>query len=111
MNPTTGLELWSDLIGFLSALVILLPTLRAEKFLKFVAEFRWSVDDAERKGAEDPNVPKFLKWLENEPGTWSGFDAVCLRVGAALLVLSFGLKIVYHGATRAWFGGLLAPLI
>lgn len=111
MNPTTGLELWSDVFGFLSAIVMLLPILRAEKVLKFVASFRGSVDQAARSGAGDPNAGKYLQWLENEPGKWSPFDSACLRAGAALLVLSFGLKIVFHGATRGWLGDLLATLI
>jgi hypothetical protein len=111
MNPTTGLELWSDVIGFFSAIAMLLPTLRADKLLKFVAQFRGSLKEARRSGGVDPNADKYLEWLENEPGKWSRFDAVCLRLGAALLVLSFGLKIVYHAATRAWFGGLFTSLV
>lgn len=111
MNPTTGLELWSDFIGFLSAIVMLLPTLRAERVVKFVTSFRRDVHNAAQQGGGDPNAGRYLQWLENEPGKWSPFDSACLRVGAALLVLSFGLKIVYHGATRGWLGGLLTCLI
>ena len=102
MNPTVGLELWSDLIGFLSAIVMLLPVLRADRLLKFVTSFRSDFDKAQQRGGGDPNAGRYLRWLENEPGKWSYFDSACLRVGAALLVLSFGLKIVYHGATRGW---------
>jgi hypothetical protein len=102
--PTSALELWSDVVGFVAAVIMLLPAVRADRLLQFITQFRQATADARKRGSGDPNLDKYLDWLANTSGTWSSFDGWCLRLGALLLVLSFALKLCHHLGTRAWFG-------
>lgn len=101
---TSGWELWSDIVGFIAGVVMLAPVIRADRLLRFIADFRRSTADAVQRGAADPNLKTYSDWLESASGTWSFFDGVCLRAGAGLLVISFALKLCHHLITRGWFG-------
>lgn len=92
-----SLEVWSDLVGVLSAAAMVVPAWKADSLAAFLAEFRAALGkrrDASQVG--DPNTAAVLTDLERLAASWKAPDRRLLRGGVALLGASFVLKVGHH---------------
>lgn len=87
-------EGWSDLCGLLSGLALVVTAWRNDGLYGFVDRLRAAVDAAKARASADEMAPTVVAALEGELGRWSWIDRWSLRAGAALLVLSFALKLL-----------------
>ena len=89
-----SLEVWSDIVGLLSALAMAIPAWRADSTAAFMRDFRAALGAPRRGG--DPNAGDVMTDLERLSATWKAPDRRWLRAGVALLALSFLLKMSHH---------------
>lgn len=93
------LEVASDLLGFFSAILLLVPTLRGSAARYLVVKRRTEILERYKSEGREPN-PEVLRTLqEGEDVAASLFrreDRALVVWGFRLLVGSFGLKLIYH---------------
>lgn len=90
------LELLSDVAGLLSGICLLVTAWRNDGLLGFIERMRAVVGEARTLGVADAKTDKVLDGLQAELNRWTWLDRWSLRLGAALLVAAFGLKMVYN---------------
>lgn len=104
-----SLEAWSDALGLLSGVALLVTAWRNDGLYGFVDRLRAAVAEAgkgqqagtpeplsaTRSVAAEPDkmASSVISALEAELTTWSWVDRWSLRMGAFLLLLSYGLKV------------------
>ncbi len=87
-------ETFSDLLGFLSGIALLVTAWRNDGLWGFVSRLRQSVEQAKQSAkAPDKKAADVVASLETELTNWSTVDRWAMRVGAGLLVLSFAFKV------------------
>jgi len=88
------LDLAADIIGFLGSLILLYPAWRLATLMKE------SVDVFNRARASDSGNAELgmaiADMLKTHAETWKPWEYWTLRVGAACIVLSFGLRLIHH---------------
>jgi hypothetical protein len=105
------LENWSDLSGLLGSLALVVTAWRNDGLYGFIDKLRKAVNEAKTRAPAvampptespapatnpDPLAGPVLTALECELTKWSGVDRWSLRVGAALLVVSYLLRLVFQ---------------
>lgn len=90
------LEGLSDVAGLLSGICLLVTAWRNDGLLGFIERMRAVVDEARRLGVADAKTDKVLDGLQAELNRWTWVDRWSLRAGAALLLLSFALKMAHN---------------
>ena len=89
-----NLENGSDLSGFLGSIALVITAWRNDGLYGFVDKLRKSVVTARQNASkEDAMAGIVVTALEDDLDKWSWVDRWSLRVGAGLLVLSYGLKM------------------
>lgn len=100
-----SLETWSDGLGFVSGVVLMVTAFRNDGLHAFIVRLRQRIADAKR---DHPMPDKWagpvVEGLEKDLASWSPVDRWLLRAGAALLCLSYGVK-----AVPALWGALVGP--
>lgn len=98
------LENWSDLSGLLGSLALVVTAWRNDGLYGFIEKLRAAVSNATKPAASspasvsDPLAGPVVQALESELTRWSRIDRWSLRVGAFLLLLSYGLRLAFqHG--------------
>ncbi|HPO21052.1 MAG TPA: hypothetical protein PLO07_17795 [Rubrivivax sp.] len=90
------LELLSDVAGLLSGICLLVTAWRNDGLLGFIERMRAVVGEARTLGVADAKTDKVLDGLQAELNRWTWLDRWSLRLGAALLVAAFGLKMAHN---------------
>lgn len=90
------LELLSDVAGLLSGICLLVTAWRNDGLLGFIERMRAVVGEARTLGVADAKTDKVLDGLHAELNRWTWLDRWSLRLGAALLVAAFGLKMAHN---------------
>ena len=90
-----SMEVWSDVVGVLSAAAMVVPAWKADSLAAFVANFRSTLSQC-RPTVGDPNTGQVLVDLEQLAATWRAPDQRLLRAGVLLLALSFLMKMGHH---------------
>jgi hypothetical protein len=93
-----SMEVWSDLVGLGSAVVMTVPAWKADSLTAFVAHLRAVLRPtaAPAAGNADPNADVVLDDLERDAAAWKPADRRLLRLGVLLLAASFALKMGHH---------------
>ncbi|MGE0350107.1 hypothetical protein [Hydrogenophaga sp.] len=84
----------SDLLGLLSGIALLVTAVRNDGLYAFVDKLRKAVNTAkETQRQTDALTGPITQALDAELTRWSWIDRWSLRAGAALLLLSYGVKV------------------
>ncbi len=89
-----SLEVWSDIVGLCSAVAMAIPAWKADSTAAFMSEFRAAF--ARPRPGGDPNRSVVQAKLEQLAAAWKAPDRWLLRLGLALLALSFLMKMAHH---------------
>ncbi len=84
-------KVWSDIVGLASAAAMVYPAWRDDWIGKLVAHLK-----GPRPAGADPNAGRVGDRIAASSAAWSPRDRFWLRVGVALLFLSFALKMCHH---------------
>jgi hypothetical protein len=90
------LETLSDLAGLLSGGCLLITAWRNDGLFGFIDRMRTIVDEAKAQGFADARADKVLDGLQAELGRWTWLDRWSLRLGAAMLLGAFVLKMIHN---------------
>ena len=90
------LETLSDVAGLLSGLCLLFTAWRNDGLFGFIDRMSKVIDEARAQGIVDAKAAKVLDGLQSELGRWTWADRWSLRLGAALLVATFLLKMMHN---------------
>lgn len=90
-----SIEVWSDVVGVLSAAAMAVPAWKTDSLAAFLAKFRSALSGVRPSGG-DPNSAQVLADLGNLASAWKASDQRLLRAGVLLLALSFLMKMGHH---------------
>ncbi|MEO8541987.1 MAG: hypothetical protein ABJA49_08340 [Betaproteobacteria bacterium] len=93
------LESWSDLLGLLSGIALVITAFRNDGLNGFVDRLKSTVQTAKKNANVDEMGQAVVSGLEEELTNWTWVDRWSLRVGAILLVMAYFLKIVHQYLT------------
>ena len=94
---------FSDLLGFASGVCLVYTAWRNDGLLSFVDSVRTDLNKADNKDKPaDKKAEMVIKALEKEATTWTWRDRWALRVGVALLLVSYAIKAVPPVVAWAW---------
>ncbi|NCT83146.1 MAG: hypothetical protein GXC94_08395 [Comamonadaceae bacterium] len=93
-----SLEVWSDIVGVCSAAAMAVPAWKADSTAAFMSAFRAALAQPRQGG--DPNSLPVSEDLERRAAAWKAPDRWLLRLGVALLALSFLMKMAHHAGYK-----------
>ncbi|WP_093179075.1 hypothetical protein [Variovorax sp. YR266] len=85
----TSLEVWSDIVGFASAILLLIPAWHSDWISGLV-------DDLEHAGQADKNARAIANDIAKDAARWRRIDRRLLQLAVLLLLASFTLKLLHH---------------